>query len=77
MESIFHAKQLPTLEPIDISKEKRPVHVINSDAFTVARELLDKYPDAKGSIAVLNLASDEVPGGGWLYSLSRTQAGNN
>ncbi|KZV98800.1 hypothetical protein EXIGLDRAFT_606575 [Exidia glandulosa HHB12029] len=47
------------------------VRIVNSDSFTLARELLKEIPDAR--VAVLNLASDEYPGGGWEVSLSRTQ----
>ncbi|EKM82189.1 hypothetical protein AGABI1DRAFT_112279 [Agaricus bisporus var. burnettii JB137-S8] len=73
IDSIFFADQLPPLEPLDIVKEKRPIQVINSDAFAVARQILDRYSDAKGYVTVLNLASDERSAGGWLHSLSRTQ----
>lgn len=76
-DSSFHAEQLPSLSPLPSTenKTKYPVEIINGDSFAVARRLLDEHPDAKGSIAVLNLASDEEPGGGWLISLSKTQVG--
>ena len=47
------------------------VEVVNSDSFTAARKILRQDPEAK--VAVLNLASDEQPGGGWAYTISRTQ----
>ncbi|EGN95108.1 hypothetical protein SERLA73DRAFT_113884 [Serpula lacrymans var. lacrymans S7.3] len=66
------------------------VSVVNSDAFTVARGLIDSsfntpsfVPTSLSSspgeqapfvrTAVLNLASDELPGGGWNCTLSCTQ----
>ncbi|KAF8586454.1 hypothetical protein K439DRAFT_1387181 [Ramaria rubella] len=49
------------------------VLVINSDSFTAAREMIRRDLTASRKIAVLNLASDEYPGGGWLGTLSRTQ----
>ena len=65
------------LEPLDPSKcpnaPRSLVEVVNSDAFTLARRLLSEIPEAKGKTAVLNLASDEHPAGGWLFSLSKTQ----
>lgn len=75
-DSIFYSEQLPSLPPLNASKqlgEGRLVLVINSDSFTAARKLFDEHPDAKGSVAVLNLASDEEPAGGWLSSYTRTQ----
>ncbi|KAJ3567556.1 hypothetical protein NP233_g6292 [Leucocoprinus birnbaumii] len=71
--STFYSEQLPPLQPIAETKAKHPVLILNSDAFTAARRLLDEHGDAKGSVAVLNLASDETRAGGWLHSLSRTQ----
>ncbi|KAF5376198.1 hypothetical protein D9757_009324 [Collybiopsis confluens] len=46
--------------------QKNLVEVINGDTFLVARELMDAaVDDANGRVAVLNLASDQHPGGGW------------
>ncbi|CAG5156802.1 uncharacterized protein ALTATR162_LOCUS4595 [Alternaria atra] len=45
-----------------------PITIHNSDSFALARAL-----PGSGKIGVLNLASDEEPGGGWRYTLSRTQ----
>ncbi|KIK66649.1 hypothetical protein GYMLUDRAFT_37800 [Collybiopsis luxurians FD-317 M1] len=67
--SKFIDGQLP---PLDASKrpynepKRMPVEVFNGDTFVIARELMDAAgEDAKGKTAVLNLASDEHPGGGW------------
>jgi Microbial-type PARG, catalytic domain len=49
------------------------VKVINTDSFTAARTIIRKDPTAARKVAVLNLASDECPGGGWIVTLSRTQ----
>ncbi|KXN86704.1 hypothetical protein AN958_09695 [Leucoagaricus sp. SymC.cos] len=72
-DSAFYSEQLPPLPPLDKPGVKRPVLVVNSDSFTAARKLFDEHADAKGSVSVLNLASDERIAGGWLHSLSRTQ----
>ncbi|KAF5332229.1 hypothetical protein D9611_008174 [Ephemerocybe angulata] len=65
------------LEPLDEAESPQygpsSVEVINCDAFTVARKIFGEAPDAKGNITVLNLASDQQPAGGWLFSLSKTQ----
>ncbi len=74
LDSKFIPEQLP---PLDQSKcphfPPAKVVVVNSDSFLAAREIIRRSPSAKGKTAVLNLASDELPGGGWLWSLSRTQ----
>jgi Microbial-type PARG, catalytic domain len=49
------------------------VTVVNADSFTAARSIIRRDPTAFRKVAVLNLASDQRPGGGWLESLSRTQ----
>jgi uncharacterized protein (TIGR02452 family) len=70
--STFHASQLPPLtksHPLYPDHPPAPISIHNSDAFALARTLT---PTA-GRIGVLNLASDELPGGGWRLSLSRTQ----
>ncbi len=74
-DSTFYAKQLPALpalSPLETTI-KYPVEVVNDDSFATARNLMDEHPDAIGRIAVLNLASDEEPGGGWLRYLTKTQ----
>ncbi|KAK0480060.1 hypothetical protein IW261DRAFT_1335808 [Armillaria novae-zelandiae] len=69
--SSFISQQLP---PLDASScpghPPSKVDVVNSDSFAAARSFSD---EAKGKIAVLNLASDEYRAGGWTATLSRTQ----
>jgi len=73
-DSTFISEQLPTLSPSDAEHEPSPVLIVNSDSFTLARRLISEDPEnATGSTAVLNLASDVMPGGGWTTSLSKTQ----
>ncbi|KAJ7709026.1 hypothetical protein B0H17DRAFT_1156007 [Mycena rosella] len=74
-ESIFYRDQirpLPVLDPRD-ERSAAEIAVINSDSYTAARNIIAESPDARGKTAVLNLASDEKPAGGWTKSLSRTQ----
>ncbi|THU97272.1 hypothetical protein K435DRAFT_965581 [Dendrothele bispora CBS 962.96] len=74
--STFHKDQMP---PLDASacpypdKEPTSVDVINIDSFRAARDILNAEPDAQGKMAVLNLASDLMPGGPWLRNLTKTQ----
>jgi len=71
--SNFYFEQLPSL-PSSVKPDARcRVSVVNCDAFTAARQLLNEHQEAKGSVAVLNLASDEHRAGGWIQTLSRTQ----
>lgn len=86
LDSAFVPAQLP---PLDKSSSlypgltRRPVEVHNSDAFALARTLgatvstLSSTHDPSGlshsKVGVLNLASDREPGGGWCYTLSKTQ----
>lgn len=56
----------PNFPPCDVT-------VVNSDSFTAARDIMREAPEAFGKTAVLNLASDEEPGGGWVISLWKTQ----
>jgi uncharacterized protein (TIGR02452 family) len=66
----------PELSPLDPSFPDltlSTIKVIDSDTFACARSLLSASPDLRGKLAVLNLASDEEPGGGWRYTLSLTQ----
>jgi hypothetical protein len=78
LESTFFAEQIPeeSLPPLDPDSLARPavkVEVINCDSFTAARNIIKELPDAEGKTAVLNLASDIEPGGGWIETLLRTQ----
>ena len=71
--STFYFEQLSFLPSSAGLNAKCRVSVVNGDAFTAARELLNEHQEAKGSVAVLNLASDEHRAGGWIHTLSRTQ----
>lgn len=78
-DSTFISEQLPPL-----SRDKCPnfpptkIKVINLDSFTAARDIIRRAADngikARGKTAVLNLASDVEPAGGWAKTLCRTQA---
>lgn len=72
LESTFMPTQLPALAPSASPQLKRqPVRVLDADAFAAARSLVAAHPAAR--VAVLNLASDIEPGGGWRFTLSLTQ----
>jgi len=71
--SIFYSEQLSSLPSSVESDARCRVSVVNCDAFTAARQLFNEHRDAKGSVVVLNLASDEHRAGGWMQTLSRTQ----
>lgn len=76
LESSFISSQLPELSKSSSAFPQlklKPVKVIDSDTFAAARSLLASDPAQNGRVAVLNLASDEEPGGGWRYTLSTTQ----
>ncbi|THV06383.1 hypothetical protein K435DRAFT_773334 [Dendrothele bispora CBS 962.96] len=78
LDSTFISEQLPPLDP---TKCPNPDHVpvqveiLDSDSFTAARNIMKDDAEAlgKGKMAVLNLASDSEPGGGWAFTLSKTQ----
>jgi uncharacterized protein (TIGR02452 family) len=63
------------LEPLSRSSPEypnfaaKPIRILNSDSFALARTLKPSV----GKVGVLNLASDREPGGGWRYTLSKTQ----
>ena len=78
LESFFITEQITegSLPPLDSNSSARPavkVKVINCDSFVAARNIMKEFPDAEGKTAVLNLASDSEPGGGWYETLSVTQ----
>jgi hypothetical protein len=75
-EGIFIDSQLPELnQALNPGYGETDVLIVNSDSYTAARKIARSVgEDAQGKIAVLNLASDAFPGGGWKVSLSRTQA---
>lgn len=66
-ESTFlRAADLPSLDTVPSPDHpSAKIRVVNSDAFAIARDIARRDPGAKGRITVLNLASDELPGGGW------------
>jgi hypothetical protein len=75
LDSTFVDSQLPALD-LDACPgyEGTDIHVVNLDSFSAARNIARSVDeDCNGKIAVLNLASDQVPGGGWEVSLSTTQ----
>ncbi|KAJ4349978.1 uncharacterized protein N0V89_008599 [Didymosphaeria variabile] len=72
LRSVFIPSQLPPLDkehPSFPALTLKPVEIHNSDAFELARTL----GPSKGKVGVLNLASNAEPGGGWRYTLSKTQ----
>ena len=76
LESSFIPSQLPELLRSSSNfpqLQLRPINIIDSDAFAAAGSLISSDHTKCGKVAVLNLANDEEPGGGWLYTLSTTQ----
>ncbi|KAG7097574.1 hypothetical protein E1B28_004911 [Marasmius oreades] len=75
LDSTFIDSQLPALDPASCPNHPpSPVEVVNSDSFTAARNIIKRFPEAiNGKTAVLNLASDQLPGGRWDRTLSKTQ----
>ena len=81
LDSIFFHEQIPpeSLPAPDAELASVPpvkVKVVNSDSFTVARNIMKEHPEAEGKTTVLNLASDAEPAGGWAESFYRTQVCN-
>jgi len=76
LDSTFIADQLPPLDPTKCPNPDRTpveVEILDSDSFTAARNIMNNNADAIDKMAVLNLASDSEPGGGWAITLSKTQ----
>ncbi|KAF5373505.1 hypothetical protein D9757_010490 [Collybiopsis confluens] len=78
LDSTFLSEQMKALPELSTTqteaRKASRVEVINSDSFTLARRLIDEDTEnATGKVAVLNLASDRYPGGGWDTTLSKTQ----
>ncbi|KAJ3550550.1 hypothetical protein NMY22_g392 [Coprinellus aureogranulatus] len=74
-DSTFTPEQL---DPLDKSKSPgyppSKVEVHNADAYVLARKIMNEdLEGTKGKTAVLNLASDLLPAGPWLDSMSCTQ----
>ncbi|KAI4760535.1 hypothetical protein E4T52_07553 [Aureobasidium sp. EXF-3400] len=57
--------ELSPLDPLFPDLSLSTIKVIDSDTFACARAMLATSPNLRGKVAVLNLASDEEPGGGW------------
>ena len=73
-DSTFHDRQLPPLNKDDCPNfPPFAVRVGGLDAFTTARECIQRDSTIRGKVAVLNLASDKYRAGGWRESLSKTQ----
>jgi len=74
LDSTFIPEQLPPLHDLPCPGiTDTDLEIVNLDSFSAARNILAKDKDAEGKVAVLNLASDEERGGGWIYSLGTTQ----
>ncbi|KAK7037395.1 hypothetical protein VNI00_011145 [Paramarasmius palmivorus] len=75
LKAFFTKDQLPALDPSSCPRyPSSPVDLVTSDTFAATRDLIERYPDAaNGKVAVLNLASDELPGGGWNKVFCLTQ----
>ena len=66
----MHLSTLPPLRPQDCPKRtqkgKVTIKIVNDDSFNVAISLARSKGNTSGRVAVLNMASDISPGGGWL-----------
>lgn len=76
-ESTFIPDQLPPLDQASCpNNPSSKITIVNSDSFTAARAIMNQHPEAMAlKTAVLNLASDELRAGGWIFTLSTTQVG--
>lgn len=78
-DSDFIASQIDPLSHSSCPSLKlNPIQVLDGDSLTIARNLARTVPQgstdsAPRRVAVLNLASDELPGGGWEFSIATTQ----
>ncbi|KAI3598451.1 hypothetical protein WG66_000694 [Moniliophthora roreri] len=75
LDSAFIKDQLPPLDPSSCPNHPPSlVEIVNSDSFTAARNIIKRFPEAANNkVGVLNLASDQLPGGGWDTTLQKTQ----
>ena len=69
-DSTFVAEQLPPLSYDSPHFPNRPsskIRVVNADSLVAARSLISEFgvEETRGKVAVLNLADDYTPGGGW------------
>ena len=76
--STFITSQLPPLSSNESPNVRlKPIRVLNGDSLTIARDLAHSLADGSANttvrrVAVLNLASDQLPGGGWPMTISTT-----
>lgn len=62
----LHLDTLPALSPEDCPKHPRTaIRVVNADTINAALDLAAAAGPSAGRVAILNLASDKVAGGGW------------
>ncbi|KAK1235936.1 hypothetical protein PQX77_000823 [Marasmius sp. AFHP31] len=75
LDSTFNSDQLSPLDPDSSPNHPlSPVEFVKLDTFVAARNIVKRFPNAAyGKIAILNLASDEKPGGGWDKTPVRSQ----
>lgn len=72
----FIPKQLPALSKSDPkfpNLKCKPIEIHDSDAYALARAMDPTRGLKHSNVAVLNLASNIMPGGGWRQSLCKTQ----
>ncbi|KAH7131411.1 hypothetical protein B0J13DRAFT_562548 [Dactylonectria estremocensis] len=66
----LYSDRLPPLKAADCPKRtasgKTVVKIVNDDSFNAAITLADSKTSSSGRVAVLNMASNISPGGGWL-----------
>ncbi|EEB94249.1 hypothetical protein MPER_06965 [Moniliophthora perniciosa FA553] len=75
LDSTFVNDQLPRLDPSSCPNHPpSPVEFVTLDTFTATRNIIKQFPEAANNkVGVLNLASDELPGGGWNMVFKLTQ----
>jgi hypothetical protein len=69
-DSTFVAEQIPALSHDSSNFPNNPtskIRVMNIDSFTAVRGLASEFgmEATRGKLAVLNMANDQTPGGGW------------
>uniref|UniRef100_A0A0W0FLT1 Microbial-type PARG catalytic domain-containing protein n=1 Tax=Moniliophthora roreri TaxID=221103 RepID=A0A0W0FLT1_MONRR len=75
LDSTFINDRLPRLDPSSCPDHPpSPVEFVTSDTFTATRNIIKRFPEAANNkVGVLNLASDELPGGGWNITFKLAQ----
>ena len=71
--TFMHLSDLPPFPSCFPNFPQELVEIIPEDSLIIARQLMTEYPAANGRIAVLNMASSEVRGGGWNLHPAKTQ----